>query len=112
MALTKDEFEDLVWPALPASRPEVGMPSEYVWQDTFQKSRAYLAQTLERHGGQRFHLIDIDFLGETTRHAGYEVSRKAQLRVRDESGAERTIRLFGSMIRQNGRSKVYSFIID
>ncbi|MGE3273877.1 MAG: hypothetical protein AB7O67_02110 [Vicinamibacterales bacterium] len=112
MALTKDEFEDLVWPALPASRPEVGMPADYVWQDTFTKSRGYLAQTLQEYGGQRFTLVRIGFRGETTTQPGYEVSRDSYLVVRDASGQERTIRLFGSVIRQDGRSKVYSYIVD
>lgn len=112
MALTVDEFEHLVWPTLPVSRPEVGMPMAYVWNDTATKSRGFLAETLHTYGGQRFDLVGIEFRGETTYHDGYQVSRKAHLRVRDADGRERTIRVFGSIIRQNGRSKVYSYIID
>lgn len=112
MALSKDEFENLVWPTLPVSRPEVGMPMDYVWQDTATKSRAYLAQTLADYGGQRFDLLRVEFRGETTAHDGYMVSRKSHLVVKDAHGAERTIRLFGSIIRQEGRSKVYSYILD
>lgn len=112
MAVTKDEFDDLVWPTLPVSRPEVGMPRDYVWEDTASKSRGYLAQTLAEFGGQRFELVNIEFRGETTDHGAYSVSRKSYLTVKDGDGRERTIRLFGSMIRQNGRSKVYSYIID
>ena len=112
MAVSKDEFEDVVWPTLPVSRPEVGMPMDYVWQDTSTKSRGFLAETLQTYGGQRFELVGIEFRGETTNRAGYQISRKSRLRVRDASGQEQTVRLFGSMIRQNGRSKVYSYIID
>lgn len=112
MALTKDEFEQIVWPTLPVSRPEVGMPIEYVWQDTFRKSRAFLQQTLSEYGGQRFALVRVEFRGPTTEHKGYTVSRETELVVRDERGAERRIRLFGSIIRQEGRSKVYSYILD
>ena len=112
MAVTKDEFQHVVWPTLMVSRPEVGMPMDYVWSDTSTKSRGFLAETLARHGGQRYELLEIAFLGDTTYHSGYQISRKASLRVRDASGQEQTVRLFGSMIRQNGRSKIYSFIID
>lgn len=112
MALTKDEFEDIVWPTLPVSRPEVGMPRDYVWQDTSSKSRGYLAQTLVEFGGQRFELVRMEFRGETTDHGTYNVSRKSQLVVRDASGRERLVRLFGSVIRQHGRSKIYSHIVD
>jgi hypothetical protein len=112
LALTKHEFEEIVWPTLPVSRPEVGMPMDYLWQDTATKSRSYLAQTLADYGGQRFTLVRVEFRGETTAHDGYGVSRKTHLVVKDEAGHERTLRLFGSIIRQAGRSKVYSYILD
>jgi len=111
-ALTKDEFEGLVWPTLPVSRPEVGMPVDYVWQDTSTKSRAYLARTLAALGGRRFTLERVEFRGETTTTDDYTVSRRTYLVVRDESGEQRAIQVFGSIIRQDGRSKVYSYILD
>ena len=40
------------------------------------------------------------------------ISRETRLIVRDETGEELTLRLFGSIIRQHGRSKVYSYIVD
>ena len=112
LALTKDEFESVVWPTLPVSRPEVRMPMDYLWQDTFTKSRLYLAQTLEEFGGRRYSLVRVEFQGDTTDHESYSVSRKTRLVVTDASGAEQTIRVFGSIIRQAGRSKVYSYIVD
>ncbi len=113
LSVSKDEFEDLVWPTLPASRPEVGMPVSYVWQDTVTKSRAGLAQTLERYGGRRFELVRVETGGDTTDHGSFTISRKTYLVAKDEEGHERTLRLFGSMIRgQDGRSKVYSYIVD
>jgi hypothetical protein len=112
LALTEEDFEDVMWPTLPVSRPAVGMPMDYVWQDTLRKSRAYLAQTLADYGGKRFELVRIEFLGETTAHEGYSVSRKSQLVVKETDGRERTIRLFGSIIRQGGRSKINSYILD
>lgn len=112
LSLTQDEFEAIVWPTLPVSRPEVGMPIDYVWQDTLRKSHAYLAKTLGDYGGQRFNLARIEFRGETTAHEGYTVSRQAYLTVTDDTGERKTIRLFGSIIRQDGRSKIYSYITD
>ena len=112
LAVTKDEFEELVWPTLPVSRPEVDMPLDFVWQDTFTKSHAYLAQTLASVGGRRYELVRVEFDGPTTEHGTHEISRKSRLIVRDDGGQERMLRLFGSVIRQNGRSKVFSYITD
>lgn len=112
LSLTKEEFETIVWPTLSVSRPEVGMPMDYVWQDTSSKSRAYLAKALDDYGGQRLNLAHVEFRGNTTEHEGYTVSRKTYLIVTDETGEQKTIRLFGSIIRQDGRSKIYSYIVD
>ena len=112
LAVTRDEFEGLVWPTLPVSRPEVGMPVDYVWQDTLTKSRAHLTSTLSQHGGKHYALVRVGTSGETTRQGTHEISRKTQLVVRDAQGHEQTVRLFGSIIRQDGRSKVFSYIVD
>lgn len=112
LSVSEEEFERVVWPSLPASRPEVGVSSSYVWQDTFTKSRAYLHRTLQQWGGKRLQLIRVEFAGDTTEGQSYSLSRKSRLVVRDEEGHERTVRLFGSIIRQAGQSKVYSFILD
>jgi len=112
LAVTRDEYETLVWPTLPVSRPEVGMPVDYVWQDTLTKSRAYLAQTLSQHGGSRYTLVRVESRGETTQHGTHVISRKTELIVGDAQHKERTLRLFGSIIRQDGRSKVFSYIVD
>lgn len=112
LAVTREEYEDIVWPTLPVSRPEVGMPLEYVWNDTSRKSRAYLAESLARYGGRRFELVRIEFGAPTADRGSYTISPKTELVVRDEQGREGRIRLFGSIIRQGGRSKVFSYIVD
>jgi hypothetical protein len=112
LALTREEFEDLVWPTLPVSRPEVGMPFAYIWNDHSTKSRTYLGQTLAMYGGRRFELLRIEFAGQTTEHGSCSITRESRLIVRDEEGQEQTVRVFGGIIRQNGHSKVYSYIVD
>ena len=112
LALSEDEFRYLVWPELPAARPERNMPWDYVWKDLRQKSRAGLTETLVQHGGRRYQLAGVSFAGETTRHATYDVSRATQLRVNTEDGEMQTIRLFGSVLASKGRYKVFSFVVD
>jgi hypothetical protein len=112
LAVTRDEFAHIVWPTLPVSRPEVGMPMDFVWQDTFTKSRAYLGQTLDEFGGKQYQLVRVEFQGKTTDHGTHTISRETRLVVRNAENQELTLRLFGSIIRQDGRSKVYSYIRD
>jgi hypothetical protein len=112
LAVSEREFRERVWPELPSSRPERNLPVEYVWGDLFQKSQGHLRQTLGQHGGRRYVLIDIEFLGETTPYTTFDVSRKAQLRVRDERGEELVIRLFGSVLRSGSEYKIFSYVVD
>jgi hypothetical protein len=111
-AVSDREFRELVWPELPASRPERNLPLDYVWGDLKQKSAGHLRQTLARHGGRRYALVDVEFLGATTSYRTLDVFRKAQLRVRDEGGEEQAIRLFGSILRSGSDYKVFSYVVD
>jgi len=112
LALTEQEFRWHVWPRLPASRAERGVPFGLVWGQLYSKSRAYLRQTLAAHGGRRLHVVRVRFRGDATDHGAFRVRREAEVVVRDENGAERSVRLFGSVLEQGGRYKLFSYVVD
>lgn len=112
IAISEAEFRNSIWPRLPASRPAVGMPVEYVWADTSTKSRGHLAQLLQTHGGRRFEVQSVSFGRPTIDYGDFRVHREARLTVRTTQGDLRTVRLFGSMIEAAGAWKVFSFIVD
>lgn len=111
LALTEQEFCEHVWPELPVSRPERNVPFDYVWGQTTQRSDGFLRQTVSRYGGQRFELLDVEFDGETTEYATFAVSRRAVLVARNAEGESERLRLFGSILRQGDRYKLYSYVI-
>jgi hypothetical protein len=88
------------------------VPLDYLWGYLRQKSQGHLRQTLAQHGGHRYALVDVEFLGETTSYATFEVYRKTQLRVRDDRGEERVVRLFGSILRSGSEYKIFSYVVD
>lgn len=112
LALNEQEFRELVWPDLPAARPERNLPFSYVWGDLHQKSDVALASTLAAHGAKRYTLAGVRFSGETTNYEHYRVHRDATLRVRDASGTERELRVCGSMLESAGAWKVFSYVTD
>jgi len=59
----------------------------------------------------RHDLIGVRFGGET-KYPSYVVHRAATMRVRDASGADREIRVSGSMIEKEGAWKVFSYVVD
>lgn len=110
-AVNKTEFLKHIWPALPASRPDVGMPADRAWADQAQRNQGFLAQLLAEHGGRRYELVAASFDGPATSYGSFSIHPKTRLDIRDEAGV-REVRLFGSMIESGGRWKIYSFVVD
>jgi hypothetical protein len=112
LAITDAEFRKNIYPALPASAPEVGMPVEYLWGDTNLKSRGQLAETLQEHGGRRLTVESVRFAGRSIDYDGFRVHSDTRVTVRGDAGQRREVRLFGSMIETSTGWKVYSYIVD
>ncbi len=112
LALSESEFRTVVWPELPSSRPERGLPFDYVWGDLSQKSSNALRRLVARHGGRRYTLAGVAFRGETTPYETYRVHREAVLDLLDEEGDELTLPLFGSILERDGEFKLFSYVVD
>lgn len=110
-AVSQTEFLKYIWPALPASRPDVGMPADRAWTEQAQRNVNFLSQTLGEHGGRRYELVAASFDGSPTTYGRFTIHPKTTLDIRDEFGV-REVRLFGSMIESGGRWKIYSFVVD
>jgi hypothetical protein len=112
LAVTEEEFRAHVWPELPAARPERNVPFDFVWERLEQASEAHLRQTLAVLGEPPLELRRVEFAGETSVYGDVVVHRKTQLVVNQPDGRERVVRLFGSTIEQNGRYKVFSYVVE
>ncbi|MGE4054251.1 MAG: hypothetical protein AB7F99_05575 [Vicinamibacterales bacterium] len=113
LALNEAEFLEVVWPELPAARPERNLPADFVWNDLRMKSNYSLGQTLNRYAAMSpLTLVDVRFDRETTPYDTYLVHREAVLIVKGRDGIEQELRLFGSVFEQDGRYKVFSYSVD
>lgn len=112
LSLSEREFRERIWAELPASRPARNLTADYVWTDLHLKSRAHLARTLADHGGRRYRLSNVHFAGESTRYGRLEVYRRTELRVVDDHGRQRQLRIFGSIVKAGSGYKIFSFVVD
>ena len=112
LALTEEEFRDLVWPSLPAARPERNLPFSYVWGDLKQKSETTLRGTLAEHGGRKYEVKQVKFSGPPRDYGDFQVYSDATFVIPDGSGRTADLRLCGSFIAIDGRWKVFSYVID
>jgi hypothetical protein len=110
LALSEDELRNTVWPLLPASRGDVGMPWNYFWREHAQRNAGYLKTLLTKHGGKGYNLAAVSFDGHTT-YGDVIIHRDPALDLRTAAGPQR-LRLFGSMAERGGRWKLYSFVVD
>lgn len=112
LALSELEFRTVVWPELPSSRPERGLPFDYAWGDLHQKSNNSLRRLVARHGGKRYELDGVTFAGATTQYDTYRVHRESVLDLRDEAGEALTLSFFGSVLERDGQFKLFSYVVD
>ena len=112
LALSELEFRTVVWPELPSSRPERGLPFDYAWGDLHQKSNNSLRRLVARHGGKRYELDGVTFAGATTQYDTYRVHRESVLDLRDEAGEALTLSFFGSVLERDGEFKLFSYVVD
>ena len=112
LALTEAEFKDLVWPKLPASRPERNLPMDYVWGDLAGKSDANLRARLGGWQDREFVVMSVSFKGGIEDYGTFKVHRESTLLLKDREGREQTGRLFGSILEHGGRFKVFSYVVD
>ena len=111
IALNEHEFEEHVWPDLPAARPERNLPLSYVWGELHQKSQSGVTTVLARHGGKRYRLQRVRFRDQT-RYPSYVVHREASFDVLDSHGKPLTIQMSGSMVEKDDRWKIFSYVVD
>lgn len=111
LAVTREEFRDLVWPGLDASRPGRNLTWEFVWSQHEMRHERGLRRALDEVGGRRLDVRGISFQG-VTEHGAYRLHRSSALQVAAADGSVATVRVFASVIEAEGRFKIYSFITD
>lgn len=112
LSVDQDEFRVLVWPKLPAARPERNLTWQYVWQDLSTKSRYHVQARLSAWPATAARVVDVKFGGPVEDHGTYRIHRETLVDLRAPDGKTTTQRLFGSMIEQDGRFKVFSYVVD
>jgi hypothetical protein len=87
-ALSREQFRLYVWPQLPSSRPERGVPFDYAWKDLHQKSHNSLLRTFARYRGRTLTFLELKFEDGVADYGTYKLHRDARVKVRRENGSE------------------------
>lgn len=111
LRLTKEEFCRYVFPELPSSKVP-NLTCDFAWDQATLRSLGGLDKMYTRHQGRKYQLVSVRFEKGTERYTSYRVYKETHLIVRDETGAQAEIRLFGSMLEIDGKYKLFSFVSD
>jgi hypothetical protein len=110
MRLNEQEYRTCIWPALPISKVKQWQEQyQYVWGDVNTKSKYGLQLMLEKYAGQKFDFVRMRFAENAEPYKGCTVHKDARIIVKDSSGAEKELKLFGSVVESSGYFKIMSF---
>lgn len=131
MRITEQEFRTLIFPGLPIGKIKQWQDQyDFVWGDVNTKSNYGLHGILAAYGGKKFSFVRLKFKKGETRYElenkllfsgksytlpfgskSYTGHEEAIVIVKDESGEEKELKLFGGIIEHQGHYKIMSFNI-
>jgi hypothetical protein len=116
LAITRDEFDRVVWPGLEVAQLDPPWPQDFVWSQHEMRHENGLRRALKLFGGHQLDYRGLEFTGTTSEHdtgnGSYTIHRDSLLELATADGETVTARIFGSVIVVGGRYKIYSFIVD
>lgn len=108
--LTAHEHNDVVWPELPASAPEVNFPIDYAWQNIQVRNRRGLDRILPLYADRDLTFQRVECRGPTERFATFEVMTDCWVMFEqkgDRTGYEAQI--FKDVLARGGGYKVFRY---
>jgi hypothetical protein len=112
LRLNEQEYRTYIWPSLPISKiKEWQKQYQYVWHDVDTKNNYGLRLLLEKYGGEKFDFVSMRFAKNAEKYDDCTIHKDARVIVKDSSGAEKELKLFGSVVESGGCFKIMSFNI-
>lgn len=93
---------------MPATPAGVGRDMDMAWRMLDQRSIKGIRRAMEDYGGQKFSLVTVRFTRPAERFGDLVAHKGTEVTVRDSTGAELVLPIFGSILEDNGRYKLVS----
>lgn len=108
--LTEAEHNEVVWPELPASRPEVNYPAEMAWANIELRDRSALARLRPGFEGRSATLRAVECRGSSQEFATFRVRTDCWI-VFEIEGADGVweAQLFKDVLERGGGYKIFRY---
>jgi hypothetical protein len=109
LRVNREEYELLIWPEFPQSRPYLHIPADEAWSFQFTKLRDGLSGIYSRYGQTPWNLVSAAE-GSLEPFTNFTIHRKVKILVENSKTGERVIvdRML-TVVERNGRFKILSF---
>lgn len=109
MAVDREEFERLIWPHIPASRPGSNLTVEFVWRQAQLNSLSGLRETVDRFSlARNIELVRVDLTGEAREYGEVRLLMRPWI-VLSVDGHEKRVEMFGAVMLHDSKYKIYSY---
>jgi len=108
LCVTRDEFDTILWPEFPQSRPITGAKAEDGWYFLARRNTGGADRMLENWAGAKLKLIRVERSLPVETYRNFRLYRGLTIVARDSTGAEVRIDDIRSVAERKGIYKIYS----
>ncbi len=107
--LTEEEHNGVIWPELPAARPEANFPVEFAWQNIQMRNRRELGRILPWYSGRELRFSSVRCRGDVQRFPTFAVHTDCQVVFRDGELGLLAAQIFKDVVQRNGGYKIFRY---
>lgn len=107
--LTEFEHNELVWPELPASAPEVNFPVDLAWKNIWMRNRAALSDLFGVYEDRSLRFVDAECRGHTEAFENYVVHTDCWVTLRRDGELLPPQQLFKDVLDWDGELKIFRY---
>ncbi|MDT8340049.1 MAG: hypothetical protein RQ751_00935 [Longimicrobiales bacterium] len=107
--LSEREHNEVIWPELPAARPEVNFPVDLAWQNIQLRNRRDLGRILPWYLGRTPDFRSVQCRGERQEFASFAVLTDCYIVFATAAEGELEARVFKDVLVRNGGYKIFRY---
>lgn len=108
LCITWKEFEVILWPEFPESRPVTGLTATDGWRVLGNRLASGSRGAIGDLGGGRYELVSAGASAGVTHYRNFDLHRGFTIVVTDSTGAHRRLDFIRSIAERKGTFKIYS----
>jgi hypothetical protein len=106
--VTRQEFEVILWPEFPESRPATGLLAVDGWRVLANRLTSGSHGAVSDHGGQPWTFVRLEATAGVRAYRNFRLHRGLVLVAKDAAGEERRLDFLRTAVERGGRFKIYS----